>query len=164
MARDDHTRSIPNGKPPRLALPLTDGRLPPPTVDAEWVEEPPRHLRDYLRVLRVHRWLALACFVATLAVTILVTMLVPRRYTASTRLQVARQSPIQLRLADNVLRLDDGDNGRSATEVFLATQVAALQSRDLAERVIGTRGLATDATFLYPASDQIGPPAATGTL
>src|SRR5438034_11459023 len=80
----------------RGQLPSRNGQLPPPIFDAEF-SEAPRHLRDYLSVLYRHRWLAVACFGVTVGLTILVTLLTPRLYTASTRVQVARQSPIQLR-------------------------------------------------------------------
>src|SRR5947208_6378175 len=124
----------------RGQLPSRNGQLPPPIFDAEF-SEAPRHLRDYLSVLHRHRGLAIACFGLTVGLTILITLLTPRLYTASTRLQLARQSPIQLRLQENVLRLDDTDNV-NGTSSFLATQVEALQSRDLAERVIRRQRLA----------------------
>ncbi len=160
MARDPQPSSLPPSGPPRLVLPV-----PAAPVDAAWMDEPPpRHLRDYLRVLAVHRRLAATCFLLTLAITVLVALFLPRRYAASTRLQVARQSPIQLRLADNVRRLDEGENGRTATEIFVATQVAALQSRDLAERVVQSRALATEPTFAAPARAQTAPFPAVATL
>ena len=133
----------------RGQLPSRNGQLPPPIFDAEF-SEAPRHLRDYLSVLYRHRWLAVACFGVTVGLTILVTLLTPRLYTASTRLQVARQSPIQLRLDGNVLRLADGDRDANAALTFVSAQVAALQSRDLAERVIREHGLATNEAFLHP--------------
>ena len=67
-------------------------------VDAEFSEAPPRHLREYLWVLLKYRWLVLTSFGLTVGLTILITLLTPRLYTASTRLQLASQSPIQLRL------------------------------------------------------------------
>ena len=133
----------------RGQLPSRNGQLPPPIFDAEF-SEAPRHLRDYLSVLHRHRGLAVACFGVTVGLTILVTLLTPRLYTASTRLQVARQSPIQLRLDGNVLRLGDGDRDANAALTFVSAQVAALQSRDLAERVIREHGLATNEAFLHP--------------
>ncbi len=133
----------------RGQLPSRNGQLPPPIFDAEF-SEAPRHLRDYLSVLHRHRGLAIACFGVTVGLTILVTLLTPRLYTASTRLQVARQSPIQLRLDGNVLRLADGDRDTNAALTFVSAQVAALQSRDLAERVIREHGLATNEAFLHP--------------
>src|SRR5437899_12133230 len=133
----------------RRQLPARSGELPPPIFEAE-VGEAPRHLRDYLSVLHKYRWLAVACFGVTVGLTILVTLLTPRLYTASTRLQVARQSPIQLRLDGNVLRVGEGDRDANAAAIFLGMQAAALRSRDLAERVIRERGLAENQAFLHP--------------
>src|SRR5436309_2263847 len=133
----------------RRRLPARNGELPPPIFEAE-VGGASRHLRDYLSVLHKYRWLAVTCFGVTVGLTILVTLLTPRLYTASTRLQVARQSPIQLRLDGNVLRLADGDRDTNAALTFVSAQVAALQSRDLAERVIREHGLATNEAFLHP--------------
>src|SRR5205814_9771011 len=117
---------------------------------ADVVDQPAPHLREYLWVLYKHRWLALTAFGAMVGLALLVTILTPRRYTASTRIRVARQAPIQLRLQDNVRRLDDGDRPTTEGSVFVATEVAALQSRDLAVRVIRTRRLLENETFLHP--------------
>src|SRR5213594_3753826 len=133
----------------RRQLPARNGELPPPIFEAD-VGEAPRHLRDYLTVLYKHRWLAVACFGATVGLTILVTLLTPRLYTASTRLQVAPQSPIQLRLDGNVIRVPDGDRDANRLMAFVSAQAAALKSRDLAERVIREHGLATNEAFLDP--------------
>src|SRR5437016_5281309 len=133
----------------RRHLPARNGELPPPIFEAE-TGEAPRHLRDYLSVLHKYRWLAIACFGVTVGLTILVTLLTPRLYTASTRLQVARQSPIQLRLDGNVIRVPDGDRDANGVMTFVSAQAAALKSRDLAERVIREHGLATNEAFLDP--------------
>jgi polysaccharide biosynthesis transport protein len=117
---------------------------------------PPRHLRDYLRVLIRHRRLALTCFGSVVALTLLVTLVMPRRYTATERLQVARQSPIQLRLEDNVRRLDDGESTRNQVDVFLGTQIATLRSRDLAARVMRTWGLTTEDALTDGAPASLG--------
>src|SRR5213076_942883 len=133
----------------RRQLPARNGELPPPIFEAE-VDEAPRHLRDYLSVLHKYRWLASACVGVTGGLTILVTLLTPRLYTASTRLQVASQSPIQLRLDGNVIRVPDGDRDANRLMAFVSAQAAALKSRDLAERVIREHGLATNEAFLDP--------------
>lgn len=132
------------GRPPSRG-----GPLPPPIIDAEF-SEAPRHLRDYFRVLYKYRWLAVTCFGVVVGLTALVTLLTPRRYTATTRLQMIRQPPIRLRLEDNVLRFDDEEGGAGTASNFIATQVAVLQSRDLAERVIRGRHLSDNDAFLHP--------------
>ena len=82
------------------------------------------------------------------------TVLSPRLYTAATQLQVARQSPIQLRLEGNVLDLEQNERNVNGSSSFLATQVAMLESRDLAERVIRTRRLADNEAFLHPGPER----------
>jgi succinoglycan biosynthesis transport protein ExoP len=107
-----------------------------------------RNLRYHLWVLWRHRWLSIGCFAATLGLTLLMIVLAPRLFTASTRLQVTQRSPIQLRLEDSVLRLGDGDQGAATNANFLVGQMGVLQSRDLAERVIRERRLAENGAFL----------------
>ncbi len=128
----------------------------PDVLDVEFSEAPQRHLRDHLRVLYKYRWLASTCFVLTLGAAVLLTLMTPRQYTASTRLQVARESNIQLRLAENVLRPDEPDRVVNGGSSFLATQVAILQSRDLAERVIRGQRLAQNEAFLHPTDERAG--------
>ena len=124
--------------------------------EAEFSEVRRRHVRDYLRILYKYRWLAAALFVVTLGVTVLVTLLTPRLYTAATRLQLQREGPIQLQLEDNVVNLDGTDRNVNGASSFLSTQVAALKSRDLAERVIRTHDLATNEAFLHPTAARSG--------
>jgi len=152
---------VPNDHTPPDLLPI--GRpLPPATqlaataLDAEFGETPPRHLRDYARVLYKYRWLAATCFGVVLGASALMTMLTPRLYTTATRLQLARQSPIQLRLEGNVLDLEQNERTVNGSSSFLATQVATLKSRDLAERVIRSRHLAENEGFLHPGPERRG--------
>lgn len=133
-------------------------------VEAEFSEVRRRGARDYLRILYKYRWLAAALFVVTLGVTVLVTLLTPRLYTAATRLQLAREGPIQLQLEDNVVNLDGTDRNVNGASSFLSTQVAALKSRDLAERVIRTHDLAQNETFLHPSETRSGLLAVGGRL
>ncbi|HEV7734239.1 MAG TPA: polysaccharide biosynthesis tyrosine autokinase [Candidatus Binatia bacterium] len=130
--------------------------LAPDVLEAEFSEAPQRHLRDHLRVLYKYRWLASTCFALTVGAAILLTLMTPRQFTASTRLQVARESNIQLRLAENVLRPDEPDRVVNGGSSFLATQVAILQSRDLAERVIRGQHLAQNEAFLHPTAERAG--------
>jgi succinoglycan biosynthesis transport protein ExoP len=115
----------------------------------------PDDVRDWLRVLRRYRAMIGTIFGTSVGLAILVTLLMPSRYTAVTRLEVAHHSPIQLRLQDNVFRVEEGDRGRDAALTFLATQLAVLRSRDLAARVIQGRRLA-DAGVLVRAEASLG--------
>ena len=132
--------------------------------EADYSEAPRRHLRDWFRVVYKYRWLAAACFALVFGGAVLMTVLSPRLYTAATQLQVARQSPIQLRLEDNVLDLEQTERNVNGSSSFLATQVAVLESRDLAERVIRTRRLTENEAFLHPGSERGGLLAVGGQL
>src|SRR6185369_6554854 len=129
---------------------------PPAVLDAEFTDAGSPHLRDYVRVLYKYRWLAAVCFGVTFGLTVVVTFLSPQLYSAATRLQVSRESPIRLRLEDNVLDLDDSDRTVNGTSSFLATQVAALKSRDLAERVIRNHRLMELDAFMHPGPERGG--------
>jgi len=143
---------------PASALPLG------PSYEADFSEAPSRRWRDYVRIFYKYRWLASACLGLTLAATVLVTLLTARLYTAATRLQLSRESPIQLRLEGNVLDLEQNERNVNGSSSFLATQVAALKSRDLADRVIRTRHLAENEAFLNPGSERGGLLAVGGQL
>lgn len=119
-----------------------------PAPDTLIDDDAPRLLRDQLHVLYKHRRLAAVCFGVTVAAALVVSLLLPRRYTATTRLEVARRSPIQLQLDGIVHRAEQGDGSTAATALFLSTQIATLQSRDLAAAVIGDRRLAQNPAFV----------------
>ncbi len=127
-------------------------------IDAEFSEAPLPTLRDRLRVLWKHRRVAAVTFVATLVLAALVTALQTRQYTAGTEIQLTSQSPIQLRLEESVVRLDEGDRLVNGASTYLETQVAALQSRDLAERVIRDHHLLDQPAFTAPGRRQPAPP------
>jgi capsular exopolysaccharide synthesis family protein len=133
-------------------------------IDAELDEPPRRALRDRLRVLAKYSGIAGCCLGLSVGVAALVSLIAPRLYTATTRLQLARQSPIQLRLEENVLRLDDEDRAAAGVSTFLATQGAILRSRDIAERVILSHGLAENDAFVRPGPPRGGLLAVSGRL
>lgn len=150
--------------PTRAQLAPANGHAPGGVIDAEFSEIQARHLRDYLRLLYKYRWLAATCLGLTLGLSLVLTLMTTRLYTSTTRLQVARQSPIQLQLQENVLRVDENDRSVNGVSSFIATQVATLKSRDLAERVIRAQGLASNEAFLHPGADRKGLAALTGGL
>ena len=132
-----YERTLPSPADGRYALRALVDAMSRAMANGMDVEQtPPRHLRDHLRVLWKHRRLALMCFAATILIALLVTLFAPRKYTASMRIQVARQAPIQLRVEDSILAVDQGDRSTAAVASFIAMQAAALESRDLAARVI----------------------------
>src|SRR5262245_21648303 len=128
----------------------------PGYIDAEFVDVRRRHLREYLWVLYKYRWLAATCFGVVFGLTCVFTLLAGRLYTATTRLQVTSQSPIQLQLDQNVLRGDGSDRTVNGTSSFLSTQVEVLKSRDMAERVIRQHELGRNESFLHPSAERRG--------
>jgi len=52
-------------------------------IEAEFSEVRRRQLRDYLRIVYKYRWLAAALFIGTFGLTVLITLLTPRLYTAA---------------------------------------------------------------------------------
>ena len=125
-------------------------------IDAEFVDVRSRHLREYVWILYKYRWLAATCFGIVFGLACVFTLLAGRVYTATTRLQVTSQSPIQLQLEENVLRSDDPDRTVNGTSSFLSTQVEALKSRDLAERVVRQHDLGQNESFIHPSADRRG--------
>jgi len=128
----------------------------PGYIEAEVVDVRGRDLREYLWILYKYRWLAAACFGVVFGLTCLGTLLSSRVYTAKTLVQVTRDSPIQLQFDQNVLRSDESDRTVNGSSSFLATQVQALKSRDLAERVIRQHRLATSDAFMRPGAGRQG--------
>jgi capsular exopolysaccharide synthesis family protein len=128
----------------------------PGYIDAEFVDVKRRHLREYLWILHKYRWLAATCFGVVFGLTCVFTLLAGRVYTATTRLQVTSQSPIQLQLDQNVLRGDDSDRTVNGSSSFLSTQVEVVKSRDLAERVIRQHELGQNDSFLHPSAERRG--------
>jgi len=119
----------------------------PDFLEAEYSEVHRWTLRECLWVVHKHRRLAGACFCISLGLAVLYTLLTPRLYTASTLIEVPRRSPILLPLKDNVLEVESPDRIVNGASSFLATQVQALKSRDIAERVIRERHLADNQDF-----------------
>ncbi len=92
------------------------------------------HLREYLRVLRKHAWLVLACFVVVLAMVALGTYLQRPIYRASTKALLERETA-------RVVNFQDlGPVGGESLE-FFQTQVQVIRSRPVAQRVIDTLDL-----------------------
>src|SRR2546428_2696295 len=131
-------------RPERPYVPALRGEV----VDADFRVVRGQCLRNCARLLFRYRWLAGTCFGLTVAVAALVTLVIPRTYTAATRLQVTHQAPLRLPVEERELQLDGNTTGGAS---FLAPQVAALRSRDLAARVIRNRRLAENPAFPRPA-------------
>jgi len=131
--------------------PPQDGRKPASAYDDiyEGADAEPRHLREHFRVLWKYRWLCVTAFGLVFGLTLTVTMLQPRQYSAAVKIRVPSQAPIQLQLTENVLREEQPDQVLNGASVFTSTRVAMLKSRDLAERVIRSHHLSEDAAFMH---------------
>jgi uncharacterized protein involved in exopolysaccharide biosynthesis len=118
------------------------------------------HLREYLRVLRKHVWLVLACFVVVLVIVALGTYLQRPIYRATTKALLEREAP-------RVVNFQDlGPVGGESTE-FFQTQVQIIKSRPVAQRVIDTLDLKARKRGMSGAPNAVGPFAAflpTGTV
>ena len=89
------------------------------------------NMREILRTLGKWRWLIAATVAAALIVGIVATMLTPKRYRATT----------QVELALTTMNMGSSDKGRDDDQSvirdpqFVGTQLGLLKSRDLADRV-----------------------------
>jgi capsular exopolysaccharide synthesis family protein len=101
-------------------------------------------LRRYWRILLKHRFVVLGAIGCCLALSLAITIIMPREFTAVTRIQVARQAP-------KVVNLDQGDDDQSAADAaeFYQTQYELLKSRTLSEAVVRDLGLAQNSEFLF---------------
>jgi capsular exopolysaccharide synthesis family protein len=151
--------ATPERLPPAALVPAQPMRPAFPAaevIDAEFIEAPRGRLRDLLRIVHRYRWLAGTILGTTCALVTLATLCLPRKYTATTRLQVSRQSSIEPRLDESVLRAEANERLVNGVSSFLATQVSTLRSRDLVERVIRDHRLTENEAFLRPGSDRAG--------
>jgi succinoglycan biosynthesis transport protein ExoP len=105
-------------------------------------------LRRYWRIFFKHRMVVLGMLGLCLSVALAVTLIMPRQFTAVTRIQVARQAP-------KVVNLDQGDDDQSAADAaeFYQTQYELLKSRTLSEAVVRDLDLAQNTQFLFGAVD-----------
>jgi len=107
-------------------------------------EKPASHfdVNEVWRVLMKWRWLILGVLIASVAVSIVVTISTTPVYRSTATLEINTQ-PLQ------VMQQQTDVQPASRNEAqFLATQIGLLSSRTLAERVMRTIGLADDEAFV----------------
>lgn len=100
-------------------------------------------VRRYWAILTRHRLVIIGSLLLCVALALLATLLMQREYTSVVRIQIARQTA---KIVD-VQGVEDEQTGAAAAE-FYQTQYALLQSRSLAEAVVGDLGLADNYVFL----------------
>jgi uncharacterized protein involved in exopolysaccharide biosynthesis len=105
------------------------------------------HLREYVRILRKHIWLVLACFTVIVATVALGTYLQRPIYRATTRALLEREGP-------RVVSFQDMGPVGEPTEVF-QTQVQIIRSRPVGQRVIDALDLKEKKPGLALAQDPV---------
>ncbi len=106
------------------------------------------HLREYLRVVRKHGWLILACFLVVVATVGVGTYLQPPIYRAGTKALIEREAPRVVNFQDA------GPVGEDSPE-FFQTQIQIIRSRPVVQRVIDTLGLMSRKSELAQALDPV---------
>jgi capsular exopolysaccharide synthesis family protein len=107
-------------------------------------DEPPESIvRHYWRVFYRRRWVILTAVLGCRAVALIVSMLTQREYTATTRVQIAREAA---KVVD--IQSVENDPGAALDQEFYQTQYALLKSRSLSEAVVRDLGLADNYMFL----------------
>jgi succinoglycan biosynthesis transport protein ExoP len=138
--------ALPSGSQDESAVrgPVTGVLMPPEParVDAYAAYAPyeeEAHLKDYWRVLVRHRWTVLTFFLVTVVATAAWTFTTRPIYTATATLRIEREAPKVLEF-EEVIKADPEDE-------YYQTQYKILQSRTLANRVIGLLALDQHAEF-----------------
>lgn len=100
-------------------------------------------MRRYWRILFQHRWPVLSIMAACLILAVVVSMLMQPQYTATTRIQVARE-------ADKIVDMEGVGEERAgaASMEFYQTQYGLLKSRSLSEAVVQDLNLLNNGLFL----------------
>ena len=111
------------------------------TWDSEGID-----LARYFSVLFRRRWLILAIVAGALVTGVLLTLLQTPTYRARATVQVSREAP-------KVMDVQQVEPTESSDDAFLATQLALLRSRSLAERVVQRLGLGQNEAFLSGGRD-----------
>lgn len=99
-------------------------------------------ISNYLRIARRWKWLIVGSVAAGITIALIVTLLMPRLYAATSTIEIARDEA-------RVLNVDGVEpKGGSVDQEFYQTQYGLLASHSLAERVAKDLRLADDANFL----------------
>jgi capsular exopolysaccharide synthesis family protein len=109
------------------------------------IEDPANEsiLRRYWRIFFKHRWVIAGAVGTCLAIAIIVSLLMKPQYTATVRIQVAREAA---KIVD-MQQVESEQSGGTTIE-FYQTQYALLKSRSLSEAVVRDLGLANNPAFL----------------
>jgi succinoglycan biosynthesis transport protein ExoP len=100
-------------------------------------------IRRYWRIFYKHRWIVLGIIAACVSIALIVGMLTQVQYTATVRIQVAREAA---KVVD-IEQVDEEQSGGTSLE-FYQTQYALLKSRSLSEAVVRDLNLANTPLYL----------------
>ena len=129
------------------------GPLARPLAELPSEEKQDSVVRQWLRILTRWRWVVLGSIGVALIVSIILTMLVTRMYTASVSLEIAREEA-------NVVNIQGVEPAvGSLDQEFYQTQYGLLRSRSLAEAVVRELKLHRNRAFfeMFGEGDAIGP-------
>jgi succinoglycan biosynthesis transport protein ExoP len=114
------------------------------------VDKPPHHfdVNEAWRILVKWRWLIVGVLIASLAISIIITISTTPIYRSTVTLQINTQ-PLQVMQPQQQTNVQPVSRDEAS---FLATQIGLLSSRTLAERVMRTLSLADSEDFVkgYP--------------
>lgn len=112
-----------------------------PSVPGKLNDDGPSILRRYMRIARRWRWVILAAVGATVALGLIVTLLMTPKYSATTSIEISRDSA-------QVTNFQGVERETSlADQEFYQTQYGLLRARSLAERVATKLRLTDDPAF-----------------
>lgn len=137
-----HRPALPPGGDSRLAPTEAPGALAtsePTRVWAQPLQPAEAHFWDYWRVLVRHRWTVLTFLAVTVIVTTIWTFTTRPLFTATATLRIEKEEPRVLKF-EEVVKADPQQD-------YYQTQFKILQSRTLANRVIGLLGLDQHSEF-----------------
>jgi uncharacterized protein involved in exopolysaccharide biosynthesis len=104
------------------------------------------HLREYIRVIRKHAWLILACFAMIVGAVTIGTYMQQPVYRAATRALIAPEAP-------RVVNIQEVTPSGGDSLEFFQTQIQIIRSRPVVQRVIDSLGLLGRKPDLARASD-----------
>ena len=106
------------------------------------------HLREYVRIVRKHAWLVLACFVVVVATVGLGTFLQRPIFRATTKALIEREGP-------RVVNIQEVTPAEGDSIEFFQTQVQIIRSRPVIQRVVDSLGLMARKPELAQAVDPL---------
>jgi succinoglycan biosynthesis transport protein ExoP len=113
------------------------------------VEIEKNSVREYLRILRRHKWIILATLVVLVTIVTIGTMLTKPVYRAEAKLEIGKETE-RVTPGQQILTMESAN---VFNPFFLQTQVDILHSRDLARRVIQKLNLPENEEFKMKGAD-----------